>query len=138
AAPTRLLPSQGLPPHQFGDLAQHRGDYCHRSDSGSLTPQSSCNDVAYRLVRTRFTRQIGHGPIRGSLPRVSCTGPRVTAVSARVTLFIRSLDSYLGSQFPVTISSSTRSGAVRPAASAAKLMTRRWVSTVGATALRSS
>src|SRR5437763_13854243 len=86
AAPTLLLPSQGLPPHHFGDLAQHRGDYCHRSDSGSLTPQSSCNDVAYRLVRTRFTRQIGHGPIRGSLPRVSWTGPRVTAVSVRVTV----------------------------------------------------
>src|SRR5256884_291752 len=38
----------------------------------------------------------------------------------------------------VTSSSPTRSGALRPAASAAKLITSRWVSTVGATARRSS
>src|SRR5438093_756887 len=31
-------------------------------------------------------RQIGHGPIRGSFPKMSCTGPSVTAVSVSVTV----------------------------------------------------
>src|SRR5438067_1221429 len=43
-----------------------------------------------------------------------------------------------GTQLRVTSSSSTTSGALRPAASAAKLITSRCVSTVGATARRSS
>src|SRR3989442_15422060 len=59
---THLLPSQGRLPHQFGELAQRRRDYCHRPDSGSLTPQNSFGNVTYSVVRTRFTRQIGQGP----------------------------------------------------------------------------
>src|SRR5947207_13479223 len=37
---------------------------------------------------TRGLRQIGHGPIRGSFPSSSCTGPSVTAVSVSVMVSV--------------------------------------------------
>ena len=54
---------------------------------GSATQQSTVVELTYfGRWACLGSRQIGHAPIRGSFPNVSCTGPSATAVSVSVTV----------------------------------------------------
>src|SRR6267142_3013629 len=55
---------------------------------------AGCCDEAHAAIHFSLPaigkprRQIGHGPMRGSLPKLSCTGPSVNVVSVSVIVSV--------------------------------------------------